>query len=289
MHRPVLATSVLLLIACLPAQGQVAAPAAQPTGTVLSTEQQQELDAANKLFQARQYAEAARSYKQLLVEVPDSNPQHNLIAKLASESALNLGENGFVLDTLSPIERSDPNDWQAAALLARLYTQTGQKGLRDAELARLIDLHRQTASPQFAKLKQIPLETIPFSKGTVRVFFSLEPWGRFNTYLMSRVYDQSGNQVYRISLESADFDQPNFAKENPDLAAKGLRLFSIDGYGPDIQTANGQTTQDHSTFGFYNGKPDYDTYRARVIEIAEGHAGRVSQTTHGPQGNATTP
>lgn len=86
------------------------------------------------------------------------------------------------------------------------------------------------------------------------------------------LYDQSGKQVYRISLESADFDQPNFAKENPDLAAKGLRLFSIDAYGPDIQMANGQTTQDHATFGFYDGKPDYDTYRARVIEIAGGHA-----------------
>jgi tetratricopeptide (TPR) repeat protein len=266
MHKPVLATCAMLLLAFLPksAHFQSAVSSAQAAATVLTTEQQQELDAANKLFQAKQYAEAARSYKQLLGEVPTSNPQHILIAKLTSESALNLGETAFVLDTLGPIEKSDPNDWQAASLLARLYAQTGQKSLRDAELARLVDLHRQAASPQFAKLQQIPLETIPFPKGTIRVFFSLEPWGRFNIYLMARVYDQSGKQVYRISLESADFDQPNFAKENPDLAAKDIRLFSIDGYGPDLQMANGQTTQNHSTFGFYNGKPDYDTFRARA-------------------------
>ena len=135
-----------------------------------------------------------------------------------------------------------------------------------------MDLHRRAASPQIAKLQQIPLETVPFSRGTIRIFFSLEPWSRFNIYLMSRVYDLSGKQVYRITLESADFDQPNFAKEHPDLAAKGVRMFSLDGYGPDIQLANGQTTQNHSTFGFYSGRPEYDTYRARVLEIAEGKA-----------------
>lgn len=291
MPKYIFAASAMLLLVCLPgfACSQSSVPAGRPTETALSQEQQQRLDAANKLFQTGQYADAARNYKQLLGEIPSSNPQHNLIAKLASESALNVGENGFVLDTLRPIETADPSDWQAVALLARLYTQTGQKNLRDAELTRLVDLHRRATSPQIAKLRQIPLETIPFSRGTVRVFFSLEPWGRFNVYLMSRVYDQSGKQVYRITLESADFDQPNFAKENPALAAKGVRLFSIDGYGPDIQMPNGQTTQNHSLFGFYSGEPDYDTYRTRMLEIAEGRATPVSQTTHNTQPQTVNP
>ncbi len=282
MLKRILPACAMLLLACLSefAHSQSTAPVPE---TTLAPEQQQKLDVANRLFQSGQYADAVSHYKQLLGEVDASNPQHNLIAKFACESALNIGENSFVLDTLRPMETADPNDWQAAALLARLYTQTGQKNLRDSELARLVDLHRRAASPQIAKLQQIPLETVPFSRGTIRIFFSLEPWSRFNIYLMSRVYDLSGKQVYRITLESADFDQPNFAKEHPDLAAKGVRMFSLDGYGPDIQLANGQTTQNHSTFGFYSGRPEYDTYRARVLEIAEGKAAPMSQTTHGTQ------
>ena len=280
MLKRVLAFGMLLL-ACLPelahCQSSVLAVQAE---TSFTPEQQQKLDAANRLFQSGQNADALRNYKELLSQVPASDPHHNLLAKLASESALNIGENSFVLGTLLPIETADPNDWQATALLARLYAQTGQKDLRDAELAQLVDLHRRAASPQIAKLQQIPLETIPFRDGTIRIFFSLEPWGNYKVYLMSRVYDHSGKQVFRVTLESADFDQPQFAKEHPDLAAKGVRCFSLDGYGPDIQMANGQTTQIHSTYGFYTGKPDYDTYRARVLDIAENQAAPISQTTH---------
>ena len=249
----------------------------------MTAEQRQKLEAAGKLFQSGQYGNALSDYKQLLMEVPASDPQHSLIAKFASESALNTGETDFALQTLRPLEASDSNDWQAAALLARLYTQTGQKALRDAELARLVDLHRRAISPQIAKLQQIPLETISFSKGSIRIFFSLEPWGRFNVYMMARVYDQSGKQVYRITLESDNVDQTVFAKDHPDLAAKGVRMFSLDGYGPDVQRANGLTTQDHSTFGFYQGEPAYDVYRAQVLEIAEGKSAPMSQTTHGTQ------
>jgi len=271
----------MLLLACLPAlahcQGSV--PAVRPE-TSFTPEQQQKLDAANRLFQSGQYADALRNYKELLGEVPVSDPHHNLLAKFASESALNIGENGFVLEALLPVVTADPNDWQAAALLARLYVQTGQKALRDAELARLVDLHQRAVTPQIAKLQQIPLETVPFRDGTIRIFFSLEPWGRYKVYLMARVYDQAGRQVFRVTLESADFDQPQFAKDHPDLAAKGVRLFSLDGYGPNIQLPNGQTTQNHSTYGFYTGKPDYDTYRARVVDIAESHSAPISQTTH---------
>ena len=182
MLKRMLLACAVLLVACLPefAHSQGSVPAARPTEIAVTPEQKEKLDAANRLFQSGQYADALRNYKQLLGEVPPSNPQHSLIAKLASESALNVGENSFVIATLSPIETADPNDWQAAALLARLYTQTGQKNQRDAELAHLVDLHRHATSPQIAKLQQIPLETIPFSKGTIHIFFSLEPWGRFN-------------------------------------------------------------------------------------------------------------
>ena len=131
-------------------------------------------------------------------------------------------------------------------------------------------------------MQQVLLERIPESKGTIRIWYSLEPWGRYKTYLFARIYDDAGQQVERVTLESSDFDQPLFAKEHPDLAARGDRRFSLDGYGEDQHLPNGTVTQTHSTFGFFDGQPPYDTVRARIVQIAQQQAAApISQTTHG--------
>ena len=275
-------------------QGAAAAPGNSPAAPgnpleQLTPEQKQKFEESFHLFQSQDYAGALAIDKQLLAAVPANTPAHVLIAKFAAEAALDTGDNSFALSALQPIEAANANDWQAAALLARAYAEAGDKARRDAELAHLVDLHKRAVDPQIAQLTQIPLETIPFTKGTgsaaakgtIRVFYSLEPWSNFHIYLMARIYDQAGKQVYRVTLESDDMDQVFFKRDHPDLAAKGERRFSLDGYGPDIQLPNGQVTQDHATYGFFDGKPDYDTYRARVIEIAEGTQTPMSQTTHG--------
>jgi len=272
-------------------QGAAGNSAAAPGNPLdqLTSEQKQKFEESFRLFQEQSYGDALAIDKQLLAAVPANTPAHVLIAKFAAEAALDTGDNSFALGALQPIEAANANDWQAAALLARAYAEAGDKAQRDAELAHLVDLHKRAVDPQIAQLTQIPLETIPFTKGTgsaavkgtIRVFYSLEPWGNFNIYLMARIYDQAGKQIYRVTLESDDMDQVFFKRDHPDLAAKGERRFSLDGYGPDIQLPNGQMTQDHATYGFFDGKPDYDTYRARVIEIAEGTETPMSQTTHG--------
>lgn len=163
-------------------------------------------------------------------------------------------------------------------MLARIYAETGQKQKRDAEIAHLVDLHKRAVSPQIARLQQFLLERIPTANGSIRIWYSLEPWGQYKTYIFSRVYDKTGQQILRITLESSDFDQPLFAKQHPDLAAQGVRLFSLDGYGQAQKLPNGGSTFTHMTFGFYNGQPAYDSIRERMIQIAEGQGKPVSKT-----------
>lgn len=273
-----------LLLQTAPVSGQTdgaASPGASSpknAGPQLPPEQQENFDGAVRLFNAQRYSEALTKFQQILSVLPQEASDRRTVAKYAAEAAINTGDRDFALRILKPIEAADGNDWQAAGLLARIYAETGQKQQRDAELAHLVDLHKRVVQSPIAKLQQILLERIPVMNGSILVWYSLEPWGKYKTYLFSRVYDQAGHQVLRVTLESSDLDQLLFAKEHPDEAARGVRLFSLDGYG-EVQTLpNGGRSGSHMTFGFYDGEPPYDTVRDRIIQIAEGRDKPLSQT-----------
>jgi len=46
--------------------------------------------------------------------------------------------------------------------------------------------------------------------------------------MLGRQWDANNTLVRQITLESNDVDQVGFAKEHPDMAAKGTRRFSMD-------------------------------------------------------------
>lgn len=243
----------------------------------LSPDQRQVYDAAARQFSAERYADALAAFKTLLEQLPP-RPTHLVISKYASEAALNTGDYSFARNRLMPIAEAEPSDWQAAAMLARLYAETGDKQARDAQLAHLVDLHKRAVSPQIAQMKQLLIERISIPSGFIRVWYSLEPWGSYKTYPFCRVYNTASKQVLRIALESADFDQPQFAKEHPDLAAAGARRFSLDGYGQEEEMPDGTVKGTHMTYGFFDGQPAYDAVRQQIIGIANGARGAMSKT-----------
>jgi hypothetical protein len=254
-----------------------ASTAASDPLSQLSADQRQVYDTAARQFSAEHYADAFAAFKTLMAEIP-AGPTHLVISKYASEAALNLGDYSFAKSTLKPIAEADSNDWQAAGMLARLYAETGDKQGRDTELAHLVDLHKRAVSPQIAGMKQILIERISIPSGSIRLWYSLEPWGAYKTHLFCRVFNTAGDQVLRIALESSDFDQPAFAKEHPDLAAAGARRFSLDGYGPQEKMPDGTIKGSHMTYGFFDGQPDYDSIRQKIIEIANGVSKPMSTT-----------
>ena len=233
---------------------------------------------ASKQFAAQHYAEALAGLKPLLAAAPPNSLAQALLAKYTAEAALNPGDRPLTFSLLKPLEAADPNDWQVRSLLARAYAEAGDKPQRDSELAAVVALHKAQPDSQLGKMTQILLEHDTLTNGgSVSIWYSLEPWGRYKTYVYSRIFDKDGNQTLRVTLESSDFDQPAWAKNHPDLAAKGQRMFSMDGYGPDQKLPNGDLTQTHMTFGFFDGEPAYDTTRDRIIKIAEGRQAPISR------------
>lgn len=152
---------------------------------------------------------------------------------------------------------------------ARLAAQSGDKATSDVEIARISKLHEQALIP--GQLTQYPIErdSLP-NGGSILIFQSIYPWGNFTVHNYARIFDMDGKLLRRITLESADLDQPRFAKEHSAEAVAGGRRFSYDGYQTAPTQPNGQHTETHVLFGCVDKEPTYDEMRTRFLQLATG-------------------
>jgi len=205
-------------------------------------------------------------------------PGDPVLAKFAGEAALNTGDIAFALETLKPVTRSNPNDWQAVALLTRAYAESGDKAGRDAGIAQMLDLHKRGITPPGTR--QFIVERTKVGDHVVLIFASLAPWGSYHAYNYAQIFDQGGRLVLRATVESDDADQATFAKQHPAEAAAGVRGFSLDGYQDKGKNSDGQRVETHYTFKFFTGQPPYDTVRNEFLSIATGQTKPVSSRTN---------
>ena len=249
-----------------------------PQGTDLSTQQSNDFAAAQRSFAVGNWADAFGKLEPLHEAVP-GNP---LVAKYTAEAAINTGDAAYAGQVLQPLLAATPDDWQALTLQARLYAEAHSDAARDGILQQLTHLHGTSTDQRFRGQTQLLVERDTVPTGHLDLFYSLQPWSRYNIYEMARVYGADGKQTLRITLESSDFDQPLWAKQHPDLAAKGERMFSMDGYSDQPPaTPGGQATQTHMTYGFFDGRPSYNTVRDRMIAIASGKGQAPMTKTEG--------
>jgi tetratricopeptide (TPR) repeat protein len=239
-------------------------PTAQQSFASLTPEEQQSFQAAGKDFGAGQFAAALPVYQKLLA----AHPGDPLLSKMTGESLTDTGSAKQAIALLKPIEQQNPDDWQAAGILARDYAETGDTADRDAEFTRMLALYNRGLTPR--GLTQYPAEKIAIGDRQLILFKSFVPWGNFKTYYYGRIMAKDGTQVSAIAIESADFDQTMWAQQHPKEAAAGMRLFSLDGYSIGPPNANGQRSQTHATYGFLDGEPTYDQVRIYFINIASG-------------------
>jgi hypothetical protein len=232
--------------------------------------QAQQFSDADKAYGAHQFSEALARFKTLEKELPDDP----LVRKLAASAALQSGDPAAALEQLRPIAQASPDDWQATALLTQAYAESGDKVNRDAGMAHMQDLHERSLTP--TNLQQYTVERVSLGDNTLVIQTSLEPWGPYNVYDFGQVSDKAHTTFLRITVESADADQPLFAKQHPNEASQGLHQFSLDAYRETGLNSSGQRTQTHYTFQFFVGRPSYETVRDAFISVATGKASAIS-------------
>jgi hypothetical protein len=278
-HSTVFFVPVIALLSMSPSQvgfAQAPRPPGSETESTqdlinhLTPEQKQLFDQATKAFNAQRYPEALAVYKRMLTQL-QGDP---VISKFASEAALNTGDTSFAMSVLKPLAAADSNDWQTAALLTRACAESGDTTCRDSGMAHMIDLHQRGITPP--GMQQYTLERVKAGENTLVIRTSLEPWGYYKVYDLGQVSDRYNKLFLRITLESSDADQIQFAKEHPKEASQGLRQFSLDAYRETGLNRNGQRTQTHYTYRFFEGQPPYETVRDEFIKIANGKGRPIS-------------
>jgi tetratricopeptide (TPR) repeat protein len=238
----------------------------------LNGDQRAQFDNAAKAFGEQRYGDALKGFKALLEALPDDA----VLSKFAGEAALDNGDNEYALKTMKPIATANPDDWQAAALLTRAYAQSGDAKGRDAGIAQMMELKQKGLIPE--RVRDYAVEQLKLGDRTFIIRTSVTPWGRFHVYAVGELMDASGKRIFRVALESDDIDQTMFAQKHPDEAAKGVRIFSLDGYQESAPNGQGQTTSTHSTYKFFQGQPTYAETREEFLKIVGGRTDAMSTT-----------
>ena len=125
-------------------------------------------------------------------------------------------------------------------------------------------------------MREYVVESVKAGANTLTINNSLVPWGYYKVYANGKVTDGDGKLFLSLSLESNDLDQPIFAREHPDEAAKGIRQFSLDAYRETGLNGDGKRTQTHFTYKFFEGQPSYGTIREEFLKIVNGQSNPVS-------------
>jgi hypothetical protein len=259
----------LLAPLCLPAQQQPAGDNAEHVRVNndaladLSPENRAAFDALRDAAQQGRDADVLANGRKLLPALKPDSPLANFVTQLTAGAALETGETSYALTVLRPYAEAHPKDWHAAALLTRAYAESGEKALRDQQIAHLLELHKQTSDPDFAKLHIFPIQKVKLRSGYAVFLYPFEPLKPYNTYLVALIYTGEGKSDYRLELGSEDADQAFFKPKKP-----GERRFSIDSYRKNENNENGPESQ--ALFGFVDGVFDYDRMRDLMVKTANG-------------------
>ena len=218
--------------------------------------------------------------KRLHAMVPDDLT----ITDGTAETALTLGDASYAISLLRPSVAAHPEDWFALETLARAYAQTADATERDRMIAAVLKLHQTTTNEQFKSADRFFVERVLLANGHLDLYCATVPFSPYHVYMLGRQVDADNTLVRQITLESSDFDQPTFAKEHPDLAAKGLRRFSMETYSASTTGPDGSRTQTQGLIGFMDGQPNYDDTRARMLKVASGELSPLATRTGLPVG-----
>ncbi|HLM56122.1 MAG TPA: tetratricopeptide repeat protein [Pyrinomonadaceae bacterium] len=266
------ALALALLLSTLTAFGQTPVRPAQEPGAAEAAAEKA-FDEGNALMEQRKFADALARYREGLRHLPDDSS----LLYNASTAALLAGDFAAAAPYLTRLVAAYPDDWQSRAKLIQTHQALGDLKARDAERAALFELRkrgggRNEESPELSLARQDAYcrERMEVKGRQVMAFEHFELKGeRALRYAFVVLDEAGGREAYRISLGSYDMTNSFWAASNKEKAARGGRLFHLDGYFPG----------GHATYGMYHPEPTYDEVRATVVKILEGKQDPVSSST----------
>jgi len=227
-------------------------------------------DRASAQAEQKHYADALKLYREALQLAPDSE---TLLYNGAMMSYLT-GDFAGAAELWERLAKIAPDDWRVQSKLVQTYQARGDTKLRDQHRATLFDMRKRGISPELSKTEDYCREQFQAAGLSVMAFEHFEMKGDRARIYEFVVLDKEEREDYTISLGSYELTNAIWRRDNAEKAAKGERLYHLDGY-----FKNG-----HATYGFYSPQPSYDEVRERVVAILEKKANPISSTTVTPNG-----
>jgi tetratricopeptide (TPR) repeat protein len=213
-------------------------------------------------FQANDCPSVIKLFRQ----VTASNPADIVAYNMSGNCALRLKDYPAAIDAFKHALQIRTDEWHNISGLIHAYTLAGMTQERDELLKHIGELERDGKLPDnFSYV----FETFQVGNQQVEVAKYPKISGFYGERYRFNVYNKDGMLVFRVALESAELDQPQWAKEHKELAAAGDRKFSLDGYSPE----------GHYTYGFYDGEPEYPKLREEVEQVLTGKKPALTHST----------
>jgi tetratricopeptide (TPR) repeat protein len=213
-------------------------------------------------FQANDCPSVIKLFRQ----VTASNPADIVAYNMSGNCALRLKDYPAAIDAFKHALQIRADEWHNISGLIHAYTLAGMTQERDELLKHIGELERDGKLPDnFSYV----FETFQVGNQQVEVAKYPKISGFYGERYRFNVYNKDGMLVFRVALESAELEQPQWAKEHKELAAAGDRKFSLDGYSPE----------GHYTYGFYDGEPEYPKLREEVEQVLTGKKPALTHST----------
>jgi tetratricopeptide (TPR) repeat protein len=213
-------------------------------------------------FQANDCPSAIKLFRQ----VTASNPADIVAYNMSGNCSLRIKDYPAAIDAFKHALQIRADEWHNISGLIHTYTLAGMTQERDELQKHIGELERDGKLPDnFSYV----FETFQVENQQVEVSKYPKITGFYGERYRFNVYNRDGTLVFRVALESAELEQPRWAKEHKELAAAGGRKFSLDGYSPE----------GHYTYSFYDGEPEYPKLREEVEQVLTGKKPALSHST----------
>jgi tetratricopeptide (TPR) repeat protein len=215
---------------------------------------------ATDLMQKEQFNQAIPYLKRVQKDLPD-NPAALWNLGIA---LVETGEHQKAAETWRSLRRVAPEDWRAISKLVQAYQALGDIKSRDAEIKALYQFRKSSLDPKVKDRERFCREQSDMAGQRVFAFEYFSPQGPWKKYFLFSIVDKKGIEQSNISLGS--YDVTTEISRELGETSKDQRLYHLDAYQGSL----------HTTYAFFEEKPEYDRVRPMVVNILEGKLKPIS-------------
>ena len=249
------------LLTLMPQSSKPAFPQTATNGapTDLKTLRQQGMDA----FRQGDYTGALRNFREVIAADPSDIVAYNV----AANCSLRMKDYPSAIEYFKHALQLQPDEYHNLSGLMRAFTLAGMASERDELRKHIAELEHAGKLPDNFNYV---FETFDAGDKKIEVAEFPKIHGFYGERYRFKVFNSVGKEIFCITLESDELEQPAWAKEHPKEATAGGRKFSLDGYASDS----------HSTYAFYNGEPPYEQVREEAKQVLAGKKKAISKSAY---------